>query len=416
MKNKLVIVILLIFTLNATAQKTLTLQECYDMVDKNYPLVKQVGLLDQKSTYEIDALNTAKLPKIDLNAQATYQSDVIGLPVALPGVNSLNKDQYRATLDVNQLIYNGGIIEANAKLKQAQTKTQQQQVALTIYALKNRINQYFFSILLLQEKKKLLESKDELLISKVKEVKVGVKYGAILPTSELVLEAERFKIKQQVTEINFENAKMLESLAQLTYAEINSTTILEAPTSEIKSENGLRPELVFFELQNEQIESSKSVLAKSNSPKLYAFGQAGYGNPGLNMLDNSFQPFYIVGLKTSWNILDWGKVKKERKALDVAQELVQTEKENFELNNKLELQQLDKDIKKMKELLKSDLEIIQIHEKIVKSADAQMKNGVITTSDYLTEVIRLFEAKNNLAQHQVTLKLAQSNYQVSTGK
>lgn len=416
MKNKLVIVILLIFTLNATAQKTLTLQECYDMVDKNYPLVKQVGLLDQKSTYEIDALNTAKLPKIDLNAQATYQSDVIGLPAALPGVNSLNKDQYRATLDVNQLIYNGGIIEANAKLKQAQTKTQQQQVALTIYALKNRINQYFFSILLLQEKKKLLESKDELLISKVKEVKVGVKYGAILPTSELVLEAERFKIKQQVTEINFENAKMLESLAQLTYAEINSTTILEAPTSEIKSENGLRPELVFFELQNEQIESSKSVLAKSNSPKLYAFGQAGYGNPGLNMLDNSFQPFYIVGLKTSWNILDWGKVKKERKALDVAQELVQTEKENFELNNKLELQQLDKDIKKMKELLKSDLEIIQIHEKIVKSADAQMKNGVITTSDYLTEVIRLFEAKNNLAQHQVTLKLAQSNYQVSTGK
>ena len=416
MKNKLVIVILLFFALNATAQKTLTLQECYDLVDKNYPLVKQVSLLDQKSTYEIDALNTAKLPKIDLNAQATYQSDVIGLPAALPGVNSLNKDQYRATLDVNQLIYNGGVIEANAKLKQAQTKTQQQQVALTIYALKNRVNQYFFSILLLQEKKKLLESKDELLVSKVKEVKVGVKYGAILPTSELVLEAERFKIKQQVTEINFENAKMLESLAQLTYAEINSTTILEAPTSEIKSENGVRPELVFFELQNEQIESSKSVLAKSNSPKLYAFGQAGYGNPGLNMLDNSFQPFYIVGLKASWNILDWGKVKKERKALDVAQDLVQTEKENFELNNKMELQQLDKDIKKMEELLESDLEIIQIHEKIVKSADAQMKNGVITTSDYLTEVIRLFEAKNNVAQHQVTLKLAQSNYQVSTGK
>lgn len=416
MKNSNLLLILFFFALNATAQKTLTLQECYDLVDKNYPLVKQVGLLDQKSTYEIDALNTAKLPKIDLNAQATYQSDVIGLPAALAGVNSLNKDQYRATLDVNQLIYNAGVIEANAKLKQAQTKTQQQQVALTIYALKNRVNQYFFSILLLQEKKKLLESKDELLVSKVKEVKVGVKYGAILPTSELVLEAERFKIKQQVTEINFENAKMLESLAQLTYAEINSTTILEAPTSEIKSENGLRPELVFFELQNEQIESSKSVLAKSNSPKLYAFGQAGYGNPGLNMLDNSFQPFYIVGLKTSWNILDWGKVKKERKALDVAQELVQTEKENFELNNKMELQQLDKDIKKMEELLKSDLEIIQIHEKIVKSADAQMKNGVITTSDYLTEVIRLFEAKNNVAQHQVTLKLAQSNYKVSTGK
>ena len=415
MKSKLLILIVVCLALNATAQKKLTLQECYDLVDQNYPLAKQVDLLNQKTTFEIDALNTAKLPKMDLNAQATYQSEVIGFPTALSGVNTMNKDQYRATMDINQLIYNGGAIAAHAKLKQAQTKTQQQQVALNIYATKNKINQYFFSILLLQQKKELLESKDELLISKVKEVTVGVKYGALLPTSELILEAERLKIKQQLTEISFEKTKMLENLALLTYSEMDATTVLETPNSEREAVNGIRPEIVFFDLQNEQIESSKSVLAKSNSPKLYAFGQAGYGNPGLNMLDNSFQPFYIVGLKTSWNIFDWGKVKKDRKSLNVAQEIVQTEKENFELNHKMELQQINKDIKKMEELLTSDLEIIQIHEKIVKTADAQMKNGVIASSEYLTEVIRLFEAKNNLAQHEVTLHLALANYQVSTG-
>lgn len=415
MKSKLLILIVVCLALNATAQKKLTLQECYDLVDQNYPLGKQLDLLNQKTTFEIDALNTAKLPKMDLNAQATYQSEVIGFPTALSGVNTMNKDQYRATMDINQLIYNGGAIAAHAKLKQAQTKTQQQQVALNIYATKNKINQYFFSILLLQQKKELLESKDELLISKVKEVTVGVKYGALLPTSELILEAERLKIKQQLTEISFEKTKMLENLALLTYSEMDATTVLETPNSEREAVNGIRPEIVFFDLQNEQIESSKSVLAKSNSPKLYAFGQAGYGNPGLNMLDNSFQPFYIVGLKTSWNIFDWGKVKKDRKSLNVAQEIVQTEKENFELNHKMELQQINKDIKKMEELLTSDLEIIQIHEKIVKSADAQMKNGVIASSEYLTEVIRLFEAKNNLAQHEVTLHLALANYQVSAG-
>lgn len=415
MKSKLLILIVVCLALNATAQKKLTLQECYDLVDQNYPLAKQVDLLNQKTTFEIDALNTAKLPKMDLNAQATYQSEVIGFPTALSGVNTMNKDQYRATMDINQLIYNGGAIAAHAKLKQAQTKTQQQQVALNIYATKNKINQYFFSILLLQQKKELLESKDELLISKVKEVTVGVKYGALLPTSELILEAERLKIKQQLTEISFEKTKMLENLALLTYSEMDATTVLETPNSEREAVNGIRPEIVFFDLQNEQIESSKSVLAKSNSPKLYAFGQAGYGNPGLNMLDNSFQPFYIVGLKTSWNIFDWGKVKKDRKSLNVAQEIVQTEKENFELNHKMELQQINKDIKKMEELLTSDLEIIQIHEKIVKTADAQMKNGVIASSEYLTEVIRLFEAKNNLAQHEVTLHLALANYQVSAG-
>lgn len=416
MKSKIILIALFLFSLNSKAQQTLTLGECYNLVEKNYPLAKQVGLLQQKSTIEIKGINKGKLPKVDLNAQATYQSEVIGLPMALPGIEPANKDQYRATLDVNQLIYNGGIIEANAKLKQAQTKTQQQQVALNLYGLKSRINQYFFSILLLQQKKELLLSKDELLSSKIKEVQVGVKYGAILPTSELVLEAERYKIKQQLTEIRFENNKMLENLAQLTFSTIDEKTILLPPLSLLKTENSLRPELAFYDLQNEQIESSKNILAKSNLPKVFAFGQAGYGNPGLNMLDNSFQPFYIVGLKTSWNVFDWGKMKKDKQTLDIAQEIVQTEKETFELNNKMELQQFDKEIKKMQQLLESDLEIIQIHEKIVKSSDAQMKNGVITTSEYLTEVIRLFEAKNSLAQHQVGLSLAQSNYQISSGK
>lgn len=416
MKSKIILIALFLFSLNSKAQQTLTLGECYNLVEKNYPLAKQVGLLQQKSTIEIEGINKGKLPKVDLNAQATYQSEVIGLPMALPGIEPANKDQYRATLDVNQLIYNGGIIEANAKLKQAQTKTQQQQVALNLYGLKNRINQYFFSILLLQQKKNLLLSKDELLSSKLKEVQVGVKYGAILPTSELVLEAERYKIQQQLTEIKFENNKMLENLAQLTFSVIDEKTILLPPPFLLKKENGLRPELAFYDLQSQQIESSKNILVKSNLPKVFAFGQAGYGNPGLNMLDNSFQPFYIVGLKTSWNVFDWGKMKKDKQTLEIAQEIVQTEKETFELNNKMELQQFDKEIKKMQQLLESDLEIIQIHEKIVKSSDAQMKNGVITTSEYLTDVIRLFEAKNSLAQHQVALSFAQSNYQVSSGK
>ena len=416
MKNKIILLSIFLISFISNAQRTLTLGECYNLVEKNYPLAKQVGLLEQKSTSEIEAINRGKLPKVDLNAQATYQSEVIGLPMALPGIEPANKDQYRATLDVNQLIYNGGIIEANAKLKQAQTKTQQQQVTLNLYGLKNRINQYFFSILVLQQKKDLLLSKDELLSSKIKEVKVGVKYGAILPTSELVLEAERFKIKQQLTEIKFENNKMLENLAQLTFSTIDEKTILLPPPFLLNMGNGLRPEIAFYDLQNEQIESSKNVLAKSNLPKVFAFGQAGYGNPGLNMLDNSFQPFYVVGLKTSWNVFDWGKMKKEKQTLDIAQKIVQTEKETFELNNKIEQQQFDNEIRKMQQLLESDLDIIEIHEKIVKSSDAQMKNGVITTSEYLTELTKLFEAKNSLAQHQVGLSLAQSNYQISLGK
>ena len=416
MKTKLLLLLVLISSISTNAQQTLTLEDCYSLASKNYPISKQSELIQQKSNYEIETLNKGKLPKIDLNAQATYQSDVIGFPSTLPGVQPLNKDQYRTTLDVNQLLYNGGTIDATAKLKEAQTKTQQKQIDVSLYQLKSRINHYFFSILLLQEKKALLISKKDLLTSKIKEVQSGVKFGAILPSSEQVLEAEIIKINQQLVEINFENIKLLNNLSELTFTKIDAETTLIQPLTFSKNTMVTRPEIAFYDLQNEQLEFSKSVISTSNLPKINAFAQAGYGNPGLNMLDNSFQPFYVVGLKANWNVFDWGKTKTDKKVVDISKDMVTSEKETFELNIKMQLEEQDFEIKKLEQLLLSDAEIIQILEKVIKSSDAQLKNGVITSSEYLVELTHLFEAKNSLKAHEVQLAAAKSNYETIQGK
>lgn len=416
MKNKLILLFLLLLSIALSAQQTLTLEDCYNRAEQHYPLAAQTQLLAQKSSHEIAAINKSKLPRIDLNAQSTYQSEVIGLPMSLPGVESLNKDQYRATLDVNQLIYNGGLISINTQLKETQTKNNQQQVAVQLYHLKNRINHYYFSLLLLQEKKALLQSKKEVLNTKILEVKSGVKNGALLPASELVLEAELTKIRQQDIELDFERIKMLQSLSELTFTELNQETILTQPHATPTGINGKRPELALYDLQNEQIEIAKRILTKSSLPKISVFGQAGYGNPGLNMLDNSFQSFYMLGLRANWNVFDWGKNKKDKIALDITKEIIQSEKETFEMNTKIELQQMNNEIRKITQLLASDLEMIQTREKIVQSSDIQMKNGVITTAEYLSEFINLFEAKNTLKTHEVQLSLAKSNYEIIKGK
>ncbi len=416
MKNKLILLALFLIPLLSKAQKDLTLSECYALVTKNYPIAKQISLLQQKSTYEIEVLNNGKLPKIDLNAQATYQSEVIGFPAAIPGVMPLKKDQYRTTLDVNQLIYNGGMIAVTTKLKEAQTKTQQQQIEVSLYQLKSRINHYYFSILLLQEKKALLLSKNELLLSKVKEVQSGVKFGAILPASELILEAEILKIKQQLTEIHFEKIKMFDNLSELTFTKIHWETTIIQPQFNATSTTAVRPEITFFELQNQQLEYSKIALAQSVLPKINAFGQAGYGNPGLNMLDNSFQPFFVVGVKANWNVLDWGKNKTDQKVLDISKEIISSEKETFELNNKIQMQEIENEIKKTEQLLQTDTDVIRVREKIATSSNAQMKNGVITTSEYLVEITNLFEAKNVLKTHEIQLAAAKSNLEIIKGK
>ena len=417
MKNTIKIIFLLVVTIS-NAQQKLTLEECYALVNNKYPIAKQTNLLQQKATYEIEAINKGKLPKIDLNAQATYQSDVTQLPIKLPNltVNPLNKDQYRATLDVNQLIYNGGLIEANAKLKEAQTLTQKQQVEVSLYQLKTKINQLYFSILLLQERESLLVSKKEQLLSKIKEVQSGVKFGAILPASEKVLEAENLKIKQQLAEINSDRTKLFQNLASFTFSEIDSKTKLERPTSTIDfAKESSRPELKLYDLQSEQIETSSAILSKNYLPKVNAFGQAGYGNPGLNMLDNSFQTFYMVGVKANWNVFDWNKTKSEKQALVVSKEIVSSEKETFQLNNQLQLQEFENEIKKQQEILKTDSELIELRNYILKSSDSQLKNGVITSSEYIVEFTNLYEAKINQKLHEIQLELAKANYQVIKG-
>lgn len=398
----------------SNAQQSLTLEECYALANKNYPLAKQIGLLQQKSDYEVDALQTGKLPKIDFIAQGSYQNQVTTIPN--PVLEPLNKDQYRANFDVNQLIYNGGLIDANAKLKEAQTKTQQQQVEVSLYQIKTRINQLYFSILLLQERKEILVSKRNQLHSKIKEVNTGIKFGAILPASEKVLEAENLKIKQQLSEIQFDKKRLFENLSSLTFTIVPETTILEKPiliTDETSQNN--RPELKYFELQNQQIEASKTVISKNNLPKINAFGIAGYGNPGLNMVDNSFQPILMVGLRANWNVFDWNKSKAEKDALTVSSKIVATEKETFLLNNSLQLQEMENEIKKTEEIIKTDSAIISLREYVEKSANAQLKNGVITTSEYLVEFTNLFEARINQKWHEIQLNLAKANYQVVKG-
>jgi len=406
----------LLLPLLVTAQEKLTLEACYTLANTNYPLAKQVDLLHHKSTLDIDVLNIGKLPKIDLNAQATYQSDVTGLPIPLPNVIPINKDQYRATFDVNQLLYNGGLIDANAKLKTLQTKTQQQQVEVNLYQIKTQINQLYFSVLLLQNQKLILISKQEELISKINEVKTGVKFGAILPSSEKVLEAERLKINQQLVGIQFDKKRLLENLSALTYSTIDQNSILAQPiiTIDFISDNN-RPELKLFDLQNDQIEESKNIISKNKLPKINAFGQAGYGNPGLNMLDNSFQTFYMLGLKANWNVFDWNKSKTEKQLLSVSEAMVSSEKKTFLVNNKLQLQIMENEILKTEGIIKSDSEIIALREDVVKSMDAQLKNGVITSSEYLVEFTNLFEAKTNQKTHEIQLDLAKANYQISKG-
>lgn len=416
--RRILFFLVLVLPLIASAQQTITLDECFELVTENYPLAKQSGLLSEQSRFDVEAINKGKLPKLDVNAQGTYQSDVTSLPIQLPNitVEPPNNNQYRATLDVNQLIYNGGLLDAAVKVTEAKGKVGQQEVAVNLYGLKNQVNQLYLSVLLVQENSALLEAKEKQLLTRLEEVAAGVKFGMLLPSSAEALEVELLKIKQNYAELDYSKSGLIQRLSLLIGRELNKNVVLQRPNVFMAPEiESRRPELMLFDLKKEQVARSTELLSKSKLPKINAFAQGGYGNPGLNMLDNSFNTFYMTGLRLNWNVFDWNKNKTEKQSLQINKEIIDAQKETFELNNDVELAGLQSEIDKIGELISYDEEIIPLREKMVKTAESQLKNGVITSSAYITEFTNLYEAKSNLALHKTQLLLKQIQYQITKG-
>ncbi|MDD3720944.1 MAG: TolC family protein [Lutibacter sp.] len=416
--KKVTTLIVLFLTLGVFAQEKLSLEECYTLVDKNYPLVKQNILLAKQNAFDIEVIKTNKLPQIDFASEATYQSDVIELPNSSTGETTTppNNDQYQATVNLNQLIYDGGLTNATLKEKEASLKTGQKQVEVSLYQLKEQVNNLYFSILFLQEKRALLVAKKKELETTLKEVKAGVKFGTLLPNSDSVLEAELLQIEQDFIELDKDKISDINSLSQLIGEPISTNIILDNPEIPISLETEIsRPELDLFQLQKSQIEASEQMIARKNSPKLSAFATGGYGNPGLNMLDNSFETYYITGLKLSWNVFDWNSTKKQRKSLQVNKEIIDNDQEVFELNTSIELTKYQSEINKYSEIIISDMDIISLRQKILETSSSQLRNGVITASAYVTELTNLYEAENNLSMHRTLLQFAKANYRTTKG-
>lgn len=416
--KKLSLAILLLTGALTSAQEILTLEAAYRLSEENYPLANQLSLLEEKNARELEILHKEYLPRIDLNAKATYQSDITEIPLDLgeQRIETVDKDQYRATLDVEQLIFNGGRTDARKELKTLEIRSQQQEVRVSLYQIKKRINHYFFGILQLREQLSLLDSKKEALSERIREVESQVKNGTALPASENILYAELLKIGQQQDEVRSQHLSFLKSLSAYVATPLDPSTVLELPEEEkYLTGAGARPETLLFSLKQEELEQQQNLLSKNLYPNIYGFAQGGYGRPGYNMLDNSFQDFYMVGVRLNWNVFDWGKIREQKRSVEISKDLIASEEETFNFNNNLELEEAEMKLIAIRKLLEKDREIIALREQILESTQSQLTHGVITPSEFLIEFNNLFEAKINRQLHEIELEMAWADYQIIKG-
>ena len=198
--------------------------------------------------------------------------------------------------------------------------------------------------------------------------------------------------------------------------DLKTSSVLENPEFILNINNTIsRPELELFQLKRDEIDANQQIISKQMVPKLSGFATGGYGNPGLNMLDNAFKGFYTVGVKLNWNVFDWNSNKKERESLLINKDIINNEVEIFNLNTNIELRQQEFEMKKIESFISSDYEIIELRKVILQSAESQLKNGVITSSAYITELTNLFEDETNLKTHNIQLLLIKANYNITKG-
>ena len=400
--------------------KTINLKECYKSAVENHPVYKQLVLYS--ATYQLEQKNIQVnyLPSMSLNGQATYQSDVTKIPFQLPNmiIEEMSKDQYKLTFDISQNIYDGGITKKQKNINEVDFKINKQAVEIEFYKLKERINQVYFNIIYLKENEKILIVSKKNIESKHKTAQAAVNHGTLLQSDVDALKIGLIILEQKITEVEIGIQLSIKILKELTSLEINENTIFDFPEIEIAhlEFQNFRPEYQLLNLQQEKTAALKEVVSAKLLPRIAAFGKTGFGRPGFDMLSNEFDFFYFVGAQISWSPFNWNKSKREKEIFNLRNEIINTQKNAFDKNLKIGLEQNKYEIIKYKELIKKDIEIIELRKKITKTASAKFDNGILTSSEYIEEVNAETQAQLNFQTHKIQMLMAKINYLTSIGK
>lgn len=418
--NKILTILLIVLgAVNTLPQSILTLNECYTKARENYPLIKQKEYIAKSMDYSVSNVWKGYFPQISISGQTTYQSDVTSIPISIPGmtIESLAKDQYKVVADVTQVIYDGGIMKAQADIHKAIADADNHKIEIEFLKVKDRINQIYFGILLLDEQLVQTNLIKRDLTSSLDKMKAALLNGTATKTNVDILQVELLKIVQREIELNSSRKSFIDMLGLMINQQLDESQKLEKPVyaDVIEIEEINRPELNLFDSQKNLLEKQSSLTLAKILPKASLFFQGGYGKPALNMFNNNFDLYYIGGARLTWSISNLYTLGNENEITELNKKNIDAQKETFLLNTNISLKQHSSEFGKLIDLIKIDKEILVLRTSIKEAAKAQLENGVITSNDFIRELNAEDQAKQNLAIHTIQYSLAIRNWKITTG-
>ena len=393
-----------------------TLEECQQAAERNYPLIRQYDLIRKTTQLTVANIQKGWLPQVSASAQATYQSDVVSWPSEMKilmtnmgiGLKGLKKDQYRVGIDVNQTVYDGGVISSQKAIAREQGKVQEAQTEVNIYNVRMRVNEMYFSLLMLDEQILLNRDLQELLAGNERKLEAMVKGGTAAESDWQSVKAERLKVVQQATSLESQKRMLTMMLSAFCGIEVKSVEkpVVQAGSGVLTSENH-RPELRALDAQIGLLNAQEKALNAALMPKLGVFAQGYYGYPGLNMYEDMMSHKWslngLIGARLTWNIGALYTRKNDKAKLQVQRDLTESNREVFLFNNRMEQIQQNEDIARYKLLMADDEEIIELRSAVRKASESKLSHGIIDVNDLVREINQENAARVQQSIHEIEM-------------
>lgn len=399
-----------------------TLDECIGWAYDNYPQIKEMSLIEMTKGIDLKNAAYAWLPHLNISGKATWQSEVVEMPMDIPGMDiNIPHDQYGLTAEFTQQIWDGGTSRSQKELAEAGAEVKKTQLETNLWSIRSRVQNVFLGIILIDKQLELNRLLRESLERSSEEVKSRMAAGIALPSDLDQVSVNILSCLQQRASLDADRKSYVKILGLLTGRDMTDVE-LAVPQDAVNyvddgaRDFGTRPEMAFYAAQLKQNEFQRHQLNTLISPKLNLSLQGGYGRPGMNMLSGDFSGYFVAGLKLQWNIgalytrgLDKRKVNADAQKIDLT-------RKSFILNSSVEAEQKNNAILKARDVLEKDSEIIGLRQRIRASGENQYREGTIKMNDYLSMLDEEYKAKANESMHEVQLMMAVYDMKNTIGK
>ena len=406
-------VLILSLIASASVVQAQTLDECQRAAEKHYPIIKRYDLIAKTTDLTVKNIQKGWLPQVTAAAQATYQSAVAAWPDHLQSMfqqvglkmKGLRKDQYKLSIDVQQPIYDGGAISGQRKIASQEGKVQETENEVNLYQVRRRVNELYFSLLLLDEQIKLNDDVKALLQSSEQKLSAMVKGGTAATSDYENVRAERLSAEQANESLKAQKQMLSRILSVFCGIEVNHLQKPQALDAAVSANT--RPEMRLFDNQLRLSEVQEKALDARLKPHLGLFAQGFYGYPGLNMFEDMMQHKWslngLVGVKLSWNIGALYTHKNDKARLRLQREQIENAREVFLFNNSIDEIQQKENINRYRKMMRNDDEIIDLRTHIRKAAESKLAHGIIDVNSLLREINNENAAKAQQAIHEIDM-------------